>query len=77
MDKVQSSRGNQVYLVRGKDRGEAAWHYVLVDKVKEPVFRQAVKNGTVDCSKFGEIIESGWGEEPPAGIRERIEKKYG
>ena len=77
VEKVKLSRGNLVYLVRGKDDGKPAWHYVFVDKLKQPLFLEAVESGTVDCAQFGEILESGWGENPNPEITRSIEKRYG
>ena len=65
-----------VYLVRGKCRGKAAWHYVLVDEEKEEQFKEQVKTGTVDAADFGKVIHSGWGEDPPQNIVDDIKKRF-
>jgi hypothetical protein len=75
-DKVQNSMGELVYLVRGKDAGRAAWHYVLIDKMKLPLFKQKLKSGSLDVSEYGKILYSGWGENPPEEIMEEIKKQY-
>jgi hypothetical protein len=67
---------NLVYLVRGKDSGKAAWHYVLIDQVKLPAFLQVLKTGSFDVSQYGKILYSGWGEDPPSEIVEAIKSQY-
>lgn len=68
--------GELVYLVRGKDAGRAAWHYVLIDKMKLPLFKQKLKSGSLDVSEYGKILYSGWGDNPPEEIVEEIKKQY-
>ncbi len=75
-EKVQSSKGDLVYLVRGKDAGKPAWHYVLIDKIKLPIFQQALKTGNIDVSEYGKVLESGWGENPPKEVTDAIKKQY-
>jgi hypothetical protein len=58
-----------IFLVRGKDRGKPAWHYVLVEPGKVNIFKDKVASGTVDSAKFGEILLSGWGKDPPEDVK--------
>ena len=68
----------RLYLVRGKDRGEHAWYYVLVaddeDTIRE--FHEKVKSGRVDVADYGQVLHSGWGRDPPNEVRDRINKEY-
>jgi hypothetical protein len=75
-DKLRNSLGDLVYLVRGKDNGRAAWHYVLIDKVKLPLFQKAIRTGALDVSEYGKILYSGWGEDPPPEIIEAVRERY-
>ena len=73
------SQSQRVYLVRGKDRGRPAWHYVLLvddDKTIDR-FHETVSAGNVDVADYGQVLKSGWGEDPPAHVKEWIEKTYG
>ena len=72
------NEGNRVYLVRGKDRGKPAWHYVLLvdDEETIDVFEQTVASGTVDVANFGQVLYSGWGTDPPNEIADKIYNKY-
>jgi len=76
-DQLKQRGGELVYLVRGKDRGRAAWHYVHVEKNKLPLFLKKVESGTVDVSMYGEVLHSGWGENPPDDIVQQIKEQFG
>ncbi|WP_253300188.1 hypothetical protein [Wolbachia endosymbiont of Chironomus riparius] len=75
-DATKRSRADLVYLVRGKDRGNAAWHYVLVDKDKKEMFLAKSKTGAMDVADYGEILHSGWGENPPQEIVDKINEEF-
>lgn len=55
----------RLYLVRGKDRGKPAWHYVMVEKCLLGLFLKRTNGGQLDVADFGIVLESGWGENPP------------
>lgn len=65
-----------IYLVRGKDRGREAWHYVLVDEDKLEDFKAKVASGNIDVAKYGKVLHSGWGKDAPKDIARRIGLKY-
>ena len=62
----------RIYLVRGKDRGKPAWHYVQVEKVLLPLFLRRTNGGDLDVADFGLILKSGWGKDPPENVRKNI-----
>ena len=70
------SKPSLVYLVRGKDRGKPAWHYVLVDEGKENAFKEQVASGNVDVAVYGKVIKSGWGKDPPDDVKKAIDRFY-
>ncbi len=70
-------RGDLVYLVHGKDRNRDAWHYVLVDKPKLPMFLKQIETGSIDVALFGEVLRSGWGKNPPDDVVKAIEEEFG
>lgn len=76
-DAAKRSRLDLIYLVRGKDRGKSAWHYVLVDKDKKEMFIAKSRTGAMDVADYGEIIYSGWGEDPPKEIVDKINEEFG
>lgn len=70
--------GSRLQLVRGKDRGRPAWHYVLLadDEQLQKEFRGKIESGTVDVARYGEVLKSGWGKDPPNEVVDEIEKEY-
>lgn len=72
----RSSLGKLVYLVNGKDSGRDVWHYVLVDKEKLLEFQKSIKAGNIDVIKYGKVLSSGWGKNPPPDVVESIKKQY-
>ena len=73
---IYRSSHKLVYLVRGKDRDRDSWHYVLVDKIKLTAFLAAVQSGTIDVAKFGKVLYSGWGKNPPEDIVRKVEEEF-
>ena len=73
------NEARRVYLVRGKDRNRPAWHYVLLLDDEETIkkFKERVDSGTIDVAKFGQVLKSGWGKDPPNEVRDELEHKYG
>ena len=79
----KKSEGDRVFLVRGKDRGRAAWHYVLLVDDDETI-RLFIENTqganagmkSIDVSNYGQVLRSGWGADPPNDICDFIEKMY-
>jgi tetratricopeptide (TPR) repeat protein len=66
-----------VFPVRGKDEGKPAWHYVILKNEEKYQELKRLKAGTnIDVTDFGEIIESGWGEDPPFYIDDYINDLY-
>jgi hypothetical protein len=61
--------GSLLHLVRGTDNGKSAWHYVMVEPTKLNMFKEQVSTGTIEISKFGEILVSGWGKDPPKDVK--------
>ena len=63
-------------LVCGKNRGRADWHYVLVKKHLLGLFLKRVKGGVINVADFGDILRSGFGQDPPEGTTDKILKEY-
>ena len=66
----------RTFLVRGEDRGCAAWHYVKVEDNLEYSNHDALATGHVDVADYGEIVKSGWGKDPTDDVEKEIEEKY-
>ena len=68
----QENSTDRIYLVRGKGRGRAAWHYVLVKKHLLGLFLKRTNGGSLDVTDFGDILRCGWGKDPPEGTIDKI-----
>lgn len=77
-----------MYLIRGKDEGIPAWHYILVPNQNINQLKNHKSGETIDCKKIGSIIQyrdnhrqiysaSGWGINPDYSFQLWIEKQYG
>ena len=75
--KTKKALEGKVFLIRGKDNGRAAWHYVLVSPEKTKELRNQKSGTNIDVTDFGKIIRSGWGENPSDEIVKEIEEEYG
>jgi len=74
-DAVSGEMRRNIYPVRGKDRGRPAWHYVLLSSGDEDHvqgFKEQCRTGIIDVADWGYIIVSGWGEDPPNNIRDKV-----
>ena len=64
---------HQSYVVRGRDRGRHAWHYVEVNRELISVFLQKTRAGNIDVAHFGRVVKSGWGNDQERDIIKRVE----
>lgn len=77
------SQGQRIYLVRGKDKGRPAWHYVLVvdddktiDRFVELTQGENAGHCDINIEDFGQVLKSGFGNNPPDSIKEWIKENY-
>jgi len=70
----------KLFLVRGKNKGKPAWHYVEVDRTLLGLFDKRMKIGSIRLTSFGTVLASGWGKDPPDNkrreVRARVDAKY-
>ena len=64
-----------VHLVTYKVEGKPAWFYILVDREKVENFRASID--VDDYAKYGKIILTGWGNNPPKEINDRFKQFLG
>ena len=74
----------RIYMIRGQDKGRQAWHYVLLVDDEETIrkFRDLTMGtnagqNTLDVSDYGEVLKSGFGQDPPNDVKEWMETNYG
>ncbi|XP_022805986.1 serine/threonine-protein phosphatase 6 regulatory ankyrin repeat subunit C-like [Stylophora pistillata] len=73
--KYEENVNDRLFLVRGKDRGKAAWLYVLVKRTVFPLFLRRTQGGSLNVANFGQVLKSGWGEDPPGSVRVEFAEK--
>lgn len=76
-ERLKSQAARYIVLVRGSKSGRRCWYYVLSNKVKMPVLLKkcAMKESNLDIEQFGKILKSGWGENPPQYIQDKVERE--
>ena len=73
----KQNTNERIYLVRGKDRGKPAWHYVMVERDLLGLFLKLTNSGSsLDVKEFGLVLKSGWGRDPPEKTIDKILTDY-
>lgn len=77
VEMVVKSKAGLIFLVKGKEKyqGKSAWYYVLANKLKLPIMQEKIAYG-LNISDYGTVLYSGWGENPPDDIRQKIQQEY-
>ena len=75
---ITGTRNETIFLVRGgRDHtGQPAWYFIRVDGVKTKAFLREIKGGNIELAAFGEIVESGYGKEPPPAVIAYMKANY-
>ncbi|XP_073236991.1 uncharacterized protein [Porites lutea] len=71
----KENSADRIYLIRGQDRGRAAWHRVLVKKHLLGLFLKRTNGGSLHVADFGDVLGGGWGKDPPEGTTDKILKE--
>ena len=75
-DAVSGKMRRNIYRVRGTVGGRPAWSIVLLssgDEDYKAQFLAQVATGTVDAADWGYVLASGWGEDPPQSVKDKIQ----
>ncbi len=74
----QWSTAQRVMIVPGEDKGQLVWYYVLVVDDEETIkeFKDKFKEGFVDVTKYGQVLKSGRGREPPEETKKQFQRQY-
>ena len=76
LNKILSGNGNLIQIVTGKDRGEDAWHCVLVVKNLIKNFHESMNDNDIPVDAYGRILRSGWGAKPPQEVLDELAAEY-
>ena len=77
IDPQKRALAQYIYLIRGVDAGRNAWYYVLVERLKVQLFLKALNDEVIHLEKYGKILYSAYGDEPPAEVTQAIKDEYG
>lgn len=77
VDPQKRALAQYIYLVKGIDAGRNAWYYVLVERLKVQLFLKALNDDIIHLEKYGKILYSAYGEEPPASVTQSVKDEYG
>ncbi|NBX52885.1 MAG: hypothetical protein EBT63_04475 [Proteobacteria bacterium] len=77
VDPQKRALAQYIYLVKGVDAGRNAWYYVLVERLKVQLFLKALNDDIIHLEKYGKILYSAYGDEPPANITQLVKDEYG
>lgn len=70
---VKSKKINDIYLVNATDSDKPCWFYLHLDTGKAAFFEKTiVQSPNIDLGQWGKILISGWGENPPLKVAEKI-----
>lgn len=65
-------------LVTGISENQAFWAYMAMNPASHEEYLERIsRDEHVDLTEYGMVLQSGWGEEPPAEIRAQMEQEYG
>ena len=70
-----------LYFVRGINNANPVWYFILLhdDEYRMREFHATINSGSdheCDIRKYGNILESGYGEDPPNAILEEMKQEY-
>jgi hypothetical protein len=63
--KFLKQRGGGLRLVNAIEKGRECWFVIKVDPVKFLEYRSAMSHERIDLHDYGQILDCGWGNEPP------------
>ena len=58
------SGSDELKVVRGREHGEKAWHYVAIKRTLAYLYEEKKASGHIDVKNFGKILASGSGRSP-------------
>ena len=68
--------GERVWLFAFKDNTQPQWGYVLLVDDDQTICSVIDNNLNGNPADYGQVLKTGWGEEPPSEEKEWIEKNY-
>ena len=69
----------QIHLIIDESRSCPTWQFVLLEENEAKIWEfkeKRAKGEPIDVTQYGQVLESGWGREPPNEVKHEIERKY-
>lgn len=73
--KVLGSKSNLLWLIQGDHKSLRAWWFLLVNPAKLEIFRKSLEKKDLCLTDYGEIILSGYGQNPTDADIAYLEQK--
>lgn len=77
MQKIVQERGGSIRFIRAEEEGALCWFYLRVSPDRLQDYEQALRRGGMDIRDYGSILESDWGDYPPADVVRFMKDEYG
>jgi hypothetical protein len=61
VNKLQTSEGGLIRIISASEQGKPAWFVLQLDSKLYGEYKLKLHSSKMDISKYGVIIESGWG----------------
>ena len=75
-EKILANKASKLFLVRGVSSEKPVWHFILVDELKLALYEKAVAFDSIDLANYGKVLHSGWGENPPEEIVQKLRTQF-
>ncbi len=72
-----TSEKNTLFLIKLSEDNFHYWHYVEVTAAKKRLLKEVKDRSEIDVADYGNIIESGFGQNPPESLHHKLEGRYG
>ena len=77
MQKIVQQRGGAIRFIRAEEDGGMCWFYLRLAPEKLQAYEQALQQGDMDIRDYGSILDSDWGDYPPADVVRFMKDEYG
>lgn len=75
--KIVQERGGEIRFIRALEDDKPCWFYLRLTPEKLTAYERALQQGDFDIRDYGTILESDWGDYPPADVVAFMRDEYG
>jgi hypothetical protein len=72
---IVNARKN-IFFIQAEQAEGSAWYYVRIHSGKLPLFTKKLGREAMTISEYGDILCSGWGEQPALSMRPMLESMF-